>query len=370
MATIFQTYLPSVGFTSELSDVCMKTDGELLNINVYINGSVEFSTTLFPFNGIVTLFDLRSVVEQYMRNNDCAMVSLQIETYYDNERIENLAASDIITLVYLDREFWGFSDVFLSERFLSILTAKRISRHVHEKLYYFANAGEENRLSYHITYIPAGKTTPVTGQFFLGTLKSESSELMFVDLRYEDLLYQVETLSPITGHKILACTIELGKRMFTLYFDDFNPDVTFIFKNCFNVYETIELNAITTAKTKVDRSVAIANGRNSFYDQTTEKYFEVQTASLQYDMAILIEQLFSSHLVRIVDYSYTELEVEDEYQQVLITDSTCEVSDNDEEINSVKFTWQYVEKRPHLPLNFYSDQPRGYFTDEYNQTFD
>ena len=50
---------------------------------------------------------------------------------------------------------------------------------------------------------------------------------------------------------------------------------------------------------------------------------------------------------------------------VLITDSTCEVQNGDDKLNSVKFTWRFAENRPYVRL---SASP-GIFTSPYNILF-
>jgi hypothetical protein len=129
------------------------------------------------------------------------------------------------------------------------------------------------------------------------------------------------------------------------------------------VYETIYLNAVTTTKTKVNRSMAISQGRHSFYDQSVDKTYEVESAPMSQAEAEWVEQLFMSHSVRLGTASDP-----DTLPEVIITDSTCEIDDNDEKLHQVKFTWQFVDHCPHLQTSAKTDESR-IFTEPYNQTF-
>ena len=51
--------------------------------------------------------------------------------------------------------------------------------------------------------------------------------------------------------------------------------------------------------------------------------------------------------------------------QVLITDFTCEFSNSDEKLNTVKFTWRLSDKRP----NIYPPFTLDIFDDYFNPIF-
>lgn len=50
---------------------------------------------------------------------------------------------------------------------------------------------------------------------------------------------------------------------------------------------------------------------------------------------------------------------------ILITDFTSELSDTDEKLNSVKFTWRFAENRPKIA----APQSPGIFNEKFNPTF-
>ncbi|MDE7033312.1 MAG: hypothetical protein K2O79_08925, partial [Muribaculaceae bacterium] len=50
---------------------------------------------------------------------------------------------------------------------------------------------------------------------------------------------------------------------------------------------------------------------------------------------------------------------------IIITDFTSELSDTDEKLNSVKFTWRFAENHPKVAV----PESTGIFNEKYNPTF-
>ncbi len=50
---------------------------------------------------------------------------------------------------------------------------------------------------------------------------------------------------------------------------------------------------------------------------------------------------------------------------IIITDFTSELSDTDEKLNSVKFTWRFAQNRPKVAV----PESPGIFKEKYNPTF-
>ena len=135
------------------------------------------------------------------------------------------------------------------------------------------------------------------------------------------------------------------------------------------------LHAVTTHKPKVERSIAVTNRVSTFYNQQNEKEYEVETSGLTMELARWIEQLFYSHDVRLAT-KRTDFEEENSQNYnpqympiVLISDFTCEIHDRDGELNTVKFTYQYSDRRPLLPTDYLSVDHERIFTEPFNPTY-
>lgn len=88
-------------------------------------------------------------------------------------------------------------------------------------------------------------------------------------------------------------------------------------------------------KGQVRRSVATLGRASRFYDVTTSKEYEVESAPLTSDECLQVEQLFTSPTVRIPFGIYSVLyETDfDALATILIADFTSEISDTDEKPN-------------------------------------
>ncbi len=131
--------------------------------------------------------------------------------------------------------------------------------------------------------------------------------------------------------------------------------------------EHLSLPRTTTVKVKTDRSLATLGKTSQFYDITTSKEYEVESGPLTSDECAQVEQMLTAPSVRIpfgdncskYDSDFEAL------RPILITDYTCELSDSDEKLNKVKFTWRFADNRPVM------DKPTtpGIFNDKFNPTF-
>ena len=139
----------------------------------------------------------------------------------------------------------------------------------------------------------------------------------------------------------------------------------FYFRNCFNVSDNLFVPAVTTAKTKVDRSLAVLGNVSQFYDATCEQTYEVQSAGLTADECSLAEQMFCSDDVRTPYESAPDDGDFDALRPVLITDSTSEIADDPEKPNQVKFTWRYATNR----INLQNPKSGDVFTDDFDFVF-
>ena len=54
---------------------------------------------------------------------------------------------------------------------------------------------------------------------------------------------------------------------------------------------------------------------------------------------------------------------------MLITDFTCEISDKDGELNTVKFTYQFADRRTWLQTDYLTVDHDRVFTEQYDPTF-
>lgn len=358
MATNLITKIPIFVFSSQIGTIELSTDETKIEIVVEDGLTKMFKTSLYAFDKKVSIVNIGEVLENYMIANGKVFTAFTV--YYNTAEGAYIGSFNLNTLFcthITDAE----AGLFGSYNFLTTLSAKRVPRDSVDSLWLFH--GQDNGMvKAHCVYEDEdGETANKT--VVVRRLITEDIGVTQIVINQSQLLLLLR-MGGASVKKLLSYSIEFNSRYFTYYVVDYTPEVVFTFKNCFNVDETIYLNAITTTKTKVNRSMAISGGEHRFYDQSVDKTYEVQTSSLTADEAEWVEQLFVSHSVRLgVATDSSTL------RKVIITESDCEIADNDEELNKVKFTWQFADKSPHLRKPLRSDT-NGKFTEPYNQVFD
>lgn len=161
-------------------------------------------------------------------------------------------------------------------------------------------------------------------------------------------------------------TVHCGQRSVTCFVDrSLSDKETFIFRNCFNVFDFLSLPVQTTAKTDVERSIAVIHGQSSFYNQSTAKKYEVVAGPLTSDEAEWIDQLFTSYDVFRIEPNDCDETDPLIPTPVMITDINCEISDSDEKPNTAKFTWRYSDNRAIVRFS----ASRGIFTSPFDYRY-
>lgn len=358
MATTLITEIPVFVFSSQIGTIELSTDETKIEIVVEDGLTKMFKTSLYAFDKKVSIVNIGEVLENYMIANGKVFTAFTV--YYNTAEGAYIGSFNLNTLFcthITDAE----AGVFGSYNFLTTLTAKRVPPHSIETIH-ILHGQETGPCKFHCVYeTEEGEIGNKT--ITMRTITTDYIGVSSIQVSY-DTLYLRLHLQGVKPSKLLSYTIEYNNRSFTYYVTDNIPEVSFTFRNCFNVDETAYFNAITTTKTKVNRTMAVSQGRHLFYDQTVDKTYEGQTASLTAEEAYWVEQLLMSHSVRLG----TSTDV-DTLPEVIISDSDCEIADNDEELNKVKFTWQFAKTAPHLQKSFRSDNS-GVFTEPYNNVFD
>lgn len=339
MATSFVTEIPVIVYSSDLHEIELRTDLDRVKIGLYVDGDYGdeiYNTTLYQISGEIVIRDLNSIVELYMRANKASFKVLTLSCF---DLDGNTLCETNLNVMYCFYKLPVVASVFCSSFFLTTLTSKRTYPHSTELLSFLANC-ECDDMKAHCVYKNAqGQTLAAT--VILINLGYEGLCGDTVKIKYDEIV----TLLRQQGCEVdslIAYTIEWGQRTMTYYVHNLQPNICLTFRNCFNVPETVQFNAVTTTKSKVERSISMAKSRYSFYDQTTEKTYEVQSSPLTEQETQWIEQLAMSLDVRmgVADDILT-------LPSVLITESTIEMVDSNAELNRIKFTWRYDDPQAH-----------------------
>lgn len=341
-------------FSSSLPKrIPIKTDAQSVAVSVLCSGSAVFQTTLYPFNNYAYFYDLRSILENYLTKYNRSITKFQIKAQTASETA--LTKDDRIVLfakMYLE---WS-AQVFLQSNFLTTAKVYLIPRSAIQFLSFIPTANSTIKKYTDCLVMENGKSTPTIESIDEGTSTPAMGTTHSVDISPEYISSHLKTKG-----KLLSFTVHRGALAKTFYVIDKQPNIILSVYNEFMQYEYIFLYCTTKRITNFERSTAVCNGETSFYDDTTDSEFEVETSMLQYDDAVRISTLLLSHSVSLVT------DVNEDYGlPIIITDLTSEISDADNATNTIKFKYKFTDNifLANVP------SPANVFTSQYTPPFD
>lgn len=352
--------------SSAIGNIGVDVDGSYVDVTLTAPGGIAVLTErYYAYAGQVTLYDLASLIEAEMRTSGYSTADFTLSVFTDNPG--NKGDSCVLHVMYCDR-FSVCTDVpkFLKENFLTTLSMRRVATGSTVSLFFYAEKNESVAYTIAHTFRKTGSDAVYRHSYTVDDSKTAtSSGVVQLNISLNSIAADAASFATARLGEIalLSFTVCCGQRSISVFVDPILSDRnTFMFRNCFNVWDSATLPVLTKAKTDVERSTAIINGKSRFYNQSTAKTFEVEAGPLTSDEAEWIDQLFSSYEVFRIEPNEVDSYDPLILTPVLITDCTCEVQDGDEKLNTVKFTWRYEDNRPLVRL---SASP-GIFSTPYN----
>ena len=335
MATSISSYIPALVFSYELDEISFFTDLPRLTIRVSWYGETLFQTSLYAFEFKASFFNANEIVEMLMKEKKLSFTKFSVEYLDDDELLGELE----LNVIYCAHNLGIDAASFAEQHFLTTLEQKVIAPNSTALLAFYHDVEESvpsvncvfydrNNTFYSTTIQWPALSFSMPGVHNM-TIETDAVLASLAELGYNDV-------------QLASFSVAVGLRQFAFYISAVKPDVEFSFLNIFNVPEVASFSAVTTAKTSVDRSIAKLCNKAVFYNQQTEKSYDVQTAPLHRSVAMWVEQIFESADVRLGNNFAL-----DELPEIIITDSTAEITDNDAELNRVKFSWRFAEERVH-----------------------
>ena len=297
----------------------------LLVDNNSTDAVVFLDVALDTYNGNATLYDTRDAIEDYMKTEGLAFLNMEIVVEGVNDATE---CEEIVrSVVFCEAMLTAAPETI----FLTSQKTKCIPRGLSECIHFFYPG-----------------TGTITENWKLYYVNNNGSIVRIMDNRYwggENRGVKSLTVSDgslksdyrVDGD-VIAASLTIGNRKMMLYFVDKQPDLVLSFRNVFNVVERAFLNGTTKVISSAEKTRATCGGIDSFYDVNNTIEFQFESAPLSIDMAAWLKQLVLSPYIQKGN------------EEVLITEHTCEVSDADDELNSVKFTYQYPDGRERLDI--------------------
>ncbi len=359
MATSIQTNFDSIYLTSNLpEEISFATDKNSLKVTLFINYNEVFSSDYYPYQGVVTIRDIRSIVETTMIDNLLSLASLSIVateptesssniTYDENGNIhmtygndeqspESVLINDI-SVIYCIFKVNVDSETFLNNNFLSTRKSALVPRSKKLILNYYRKQNVKKNIGALIFYRNLNNPEKILNEnCSLGdTGFPKVSGITYEILTYEYFKNIIDQKKGISS-EILGVVYQIGEKLFSIFYTSEEPTESFTFLNAFNVEESAYLYNTSTIKIEVDRNEAVCGQQTQFYDETINTKHEVETCAMPYSEAKWLNQMLTSKRV-------THPIDEDNLAQVLISDITSEITDSDKDLIHLKFSWKYAD---------------------------
>jgi hypothetical protein len=333
MATNITNTFASLYLTAHLPEkIYVGTDQPSIEVSIYVDSFKVFSSIYYPYNQVVCVQNIRSIVEDAMVEQQLDIALLQIEAM---ETDGSSSFVDDVKVIYSRFRTTLGSELFLAQNFLTTRKSALVPRNGQVNLNNYTQANTQGSnyalIYYSVPYIPG-----VALQYnnVMPKIQSSTERIVTVNLTHAYFKGIVDTAMS-TDCKVLGVEYHIGSRQFNIFFTDEQPTETFHFLNAFNVSEIAYLYGTTTVKTDVSRNEAICGKRTQLYDETVTVKHEVETAPMTYDEAMWFSQLFTSKDVN--------RKTSDRMSAaVLISDITSEVTDSNKEMVKLKFSWKYA----------------------------
>lgn len=331
MATTIDTVFNDLVLTSDLDLIEVSTDAGSVLVQVFImvktgetvHPQPVLYTTLYPFSGKVELKDLGSLLEARMRSLGISNANVVLQIGGVNK-----------TLNVLYCEYEMPDDFDPQTCFLTTSPVRRVHENSSVPLSFLSDGT-----------VPL--TIKIVGHKADGSLASLEKTVNTEPSGYS-WLYVADIIqyATVTATQPLAEVsyfgVYHGQKSYVFFIVRHPFYLRFKFRNIFNALEYIDIPCTFTSKTSVDRDIAICSGNYTQYNQQPNRTFEVQSGSLPSREALIIDQLFNSREVYIV------VGAEEKEYKIVINDHTCEVTNDNESLVDIKFTWQFSSARPRL----------------------
>lgn len=350
------TYVsPYLIYSADIPTLNYTTDYDRLCVSVYkatADYDVIFTTELCAVDGKVNIYDIKPLVEQYMKDKDMAYLEFNIDV--ENEGGEEVLITPFKVLYCSFKPSEAASN-FARFHFLTSLNSKILYYYdiSEDELCFYAEKDKEINIEKTILYTSVDGELKKEISNYSYTVQYTGIDSLWVDLA--DIWYELGCNKGAVLHSI---TYKVNERMFTYYLVDKVPDLYLSFANAFNIREVITINGKTTTVIKREKSEAVCGGVTRYYDCNFEKLYEFESERLTTAEVKLFEEFVTSDKVLLYDSTA---------HRILITDFTYEVADDDAEKNIVKFTWRYADNRRAMPIKY--ERNMRIFTEQFDKTF-
>lgn len=338
----------SICVTSAIGRIDVSTDAPSVRIRMYVNGVEFYGALLYAYNGTVSLFNVGHLIETYFRAHSLYRANVTIKAVCSSD--SSVFASITIDCLHCTHVVPESFDA--TKIFFSCLRTHRVSPTAQFRLY-----GPVSAIDPVVVNVAglddngdtvSGSVYPVAGTGY-------------IDIDVPSWSDSVRANTAIVTPCMMSVRCKgLEKSLFIARDPEY---MTFAFRNCFNVPETIYLPGQSVMTPEVSSDDAVCTGRTIQYNRVLSRTYEFTSGPLtRYETAALAQLLESYSSAVVVDGSAYE---------IVITDHSTKISSDSSSLNVLKFSWQFADRRPHLfgddldPLLYSSQIFTGQFQPQY-----
>lgn len=338
----------AVCVTSSIGRLSVSTDASAVKVSLSHEGNEFYSAFLSSYDGTVIIDDLASVIELYFIRLGWHMHSIRITV----SAADYPTVSDYMDVNCLYCAYDMPADYNPANSFFTCIPEQRVPYYAVMRVY--GLVVNNNPVSFYISgYKADGSPTSYEIQ------STAMDGFVAVDIPSMMALCKSEH----SFAKVSIISVFYGSLAKSFFICDMQDALEFRFRNCFNCPETVFISGSSVMKTEVSRDTAFCAGKSLQYNHLTTRTYEHNTAPLTRMEAAAMSQLIESRSASVV--------VDGAEYPIVFTEHTSEVSNDDSMLNTMKFTWRFLGKRPRLfgdtltPLL----ESHGIFTYQFDDTY-
>ncbi len=330
------TNFDMIYLTSQLPEKLeISTDRTSIGVTIYLQNVCAYESTMYPYNGVVTVNDLRSIVETTMKANGFGVKIMSIEVWAEGENTQML---DDIAVVYSTLKPSVTSEEFLRNNFLMSSKSILVPRSETIDLYYFNNGAFQDQITAHINYTLLNNPDNVMTYTWNGGSTNHTYQenyLKHVSLGYNYFQIQMYIQTGMM-YRIISVIYEMGNKSYSIFFTEDGNPMAFQFVNAFGCREMAFVYGKEAIKTETEHAEAVLGRKTVYYDDKVKVTHEVETAPMTYNQAMAMNQLLTSPEVK-RRLNNTRM------PEVLLSDLGSEISTSDKDEIKLKFSWRYAD---------------------------
>lgn len=346
MATTFKTALAAQYLSAAIPDIDIQTDSDKVTLSVRCldTGAILFTETYHAVDGIATVTDVRSIIEQYMQEQMDSFMNfrLQVRDQQSNGEVKNMQV-----LYYIRTPQCTFAN-FATQRFMTPWSVKHVALNSTHDLHVLVKAGEDTVLRLTCCYRREedGEVLIYRQRIQVASAPDNLYYERSVSISPKEIAKSIATAISEQEIELLSVTAEMGLRSVTYYIDPIPSTLTLRFRNSLNALECLSFHALIKARTEVSAEDAICGEFYSQYDRQVNQTWEINIDNLPPLSAQMLDELLASPYIEV-----TQADLTHAYGRITpfvhanITESTLEPSFNSGELASAEFTLRLESDR-------------------------